>query len=211
MAWKQPTPAWAQRRRREAEEDREAEFQEQVSGPLMDLEPEALAAPFAQVEHHAVGRDFLLAGRAVFTVTGKAKRFTFKVQKEEPKEGSPYGPSYFVKVLTGAKPALAAPDDEDDHRSPYSYLGILKADTGDVMLTKGSTYPANHPAVVAIRWTLRQVWAGRELPAPAGIYHEGRCGRCALPLTDPDSILSGFGPECRRKLGIQVPKRKAGA
>jgi hypothetical protein len=32
------------------------------------------------------------------------------------------------------------------------------------------------------------------------IWHEGRCGRCSRPLTVPESIETGLGPECARKL-----------
>ena len=28
------------------------------------------------------------------------------------------------------------------------------------------------------------------------LLHEGRCCRCALPLTHPESINTGFGPDC---------------
>jgi hypothetical protein len=41
------------------------------------------------------------------------------------------------------------------------------------------------------------------------VWHEGRCGRCGRKLTVPESIESGFGPECASILGLdastQVP------
>lgn len=33
---------------------------------------------------------------------------------------------------------------------------------------------------------------------------EGACLKCGLPLSDPDSVKVGIGPECRRKLGDDV-------
>jgi len=30
------------------------------------------------------------------------------------------------------------------------------------------------------------------------VFHEGACGRCGRTLTVPESIASGFGPECIR-------------
>lgn len=35
----------------------------------------------------------------------------------------------------------------------------------------------------------------------ASIYHEGRCCRCAMPLTHPDSIILGVGPDCLSHMG----------
>ena len=35
----------------------------------------------------------------------------------------------------------------------------------------------------------------------AGVYHEGRCCRCAMPLTHPDSIVLGVGPDCLEHMG----------
>src|ERR1700675_3055956 len=30
----------------------------------------------------------------------------------------------------------------------------------------------------------------------------GKCGRCGKPLTVPESIASGFGPDCREMMGM---------
>src|ERR1700752_4765990 len=38
------------------------------------------------------------------------------------------------------------------------------------------------------------------MPPKAEIWHEGTCGRCARPLTDPQSIARGIGPECASKM-----------
>jgi hypothetical protein len=34
------------------------------------------------------------------------------------------------------------------------------------------------------------------------VWHEGSCARCGKKLTVPESIESGFGPECV-KLGVK--------
>ena len=34
----------------------------------------------------------------------------------------------------------------------------------------------------------------------ASVYHEGRCCRCAMPLTHPDSIVLGVGPDCLKHM-----------
>jgi hypothetical protein len=38
------------------------------------------------------------------------------------------------------------------------------------------------------------------LPEHVQLMHTGVCGYCGRPLTDPQSILQGIGPVCRRKL-----------
>lgn len=209
MTFRAPEPAWMKRRREERETKRE-ERQQEVVGHIMGLDDEP-QAPVPQGEHYTVTREFLLAGRAVFTVTGLRSRYTYRILRNEPEAGSHYGPSFYVYVLTGPKPATEDEDPEDSkHRSPYSYLGFLNVNTGEVRITKGCKMDHRHPAVVAIQWALPRMWRGQALPAPAAIYHEGRCGHCARPLTDPDSIMCGFGPECRRKLGIELPKKTKG-
>jgi hypothetical protein len=39
------------------------------------------------------------------------------------------------------------------------------------------------------------------MPDGVVIWHEGRCGRCGRRLTVPESIESGYGPECIGKIG----------
>lgn len=210
-AFRQPLPSWRRQQLDRQHVEREAAFQGDVVGPTMGLDQQASAPvqpanqagildnelggddvnglPIAQVEHHTIGKDFILAGRAVFTVAGRDKRFTFRVNAKPPQEGSRYTePSYFVSVLTGGG------------ERPYAYVGILDTRNGQVKFTKGSTIKPTAPAAIALQWTLARVWAGQALPAPAAIYHEGRCGRCGRPLTVPESILTGFGPECARRM-----------
>ena len=42
------------------------------------------------------------------------------------------------------------------------------------------------------------------IPNNIRVYHSGYCGKCGRLLTDAVSLETGFGPECRRKLGIKV-------
>ena len=43
---------------------------------------------------------------------------------------------------------------------------------------------------------------GGTFPATFEFWHEGRCAACARRLTVPNSIATGFGPECADRLGI---------
>lgn len=125
-------------------------------------------------------KKFLLAGNATLTVTSKAtgKRFTFRVKRA----ARPTSP-HFVSVLTG-------PDNEQD----YEFLGTIFQGQ-DYKPSVRSRIAPTAPAAMAARWVCRQVLRDRPLDA-VEIHHEGHCGRCGRKLTVPESIESGFGPEC---------------
>ena len=135
-------------------------------------------------------RAFITAGRAVFTLQGRDARYTFRVNKSGDghvtRDGRPY---YFVSMLTGP-----------DNTADYTYVGLLEAETGALRLTRKSRYIDASTPVLALRWALPIVWRGDTLPAPAQLYHVGRCGRCGRALTVPSSIDAGIGPECATKL-----------
>lgn len=208
MAYRQPVPSWRAKQLAEQEAERDQQFQQNVvgdimAGPAFEEAAAAIAAAAdvpkgAQAEHHSIGKDFILAGRAVFTVAGKERRFTFRINRKESENPRYPDPSYFVGVLTGESRT------REEGGTNYAYVGLLDGRTGQVKFTKGSKIQPTAPAAVALQWTLARVWAGRELPPPAAIYHEGRCGRCGRPLTVPESILTGFGPECAGLLGIPM-------
>jgi hypothetical protein len=48
---------------------------------------------------------------------------------------------------------------------------------------------------MAAAWLFGHLLERRPLPR-CTVHHEGRCGRCGRTLTVPESIESGFGPEC---------------
>lgn len=132
----------------------------------------------ARITDALAARTFIRGGNATFTLrSGKTgMRFTYKAALSDD------GSLYFVSVLTG-------PDNEADFR----YLGIIRGD--DFMRTKKSTIGADAPSHIAFVWTWRKLVQG-ELPNQLEIWHEGRCGRCGRKLTVPESVASGFGPEC---------------
>lgn len=152
-----------------------------------------------------VGPVFVLAGEATITVdNGAGQHYTFHIYKSKPAPQYP-NPGYFAKVLTGPN---NAPGDGD-----YTYLGIVKVDPDrpldvdpKVQLTGRSRYKDGDLPVVVLRWALRVVWQQAQgkytLPEPFSIRHMGRCGRCKHPLTTPESLDTGLGPDCAAELGI---------
>lgn len=126
-------------------------------------------------------RKFILAGNARVTLESAktGTRFTFRVRASDD------GALHFVSVLTGS-----------DNESDYTYLGTIRADA--YSHGRKSKIGADAPSAAVIAWAWPRIAAGR-IPEGLNVWHEGRCGRCALPLTDPVSIASGFGPTCRGK------------
>ena len=126
---------------------------------------------------------FALAGKAIFTVVSKKTgvRFTFKVRAAE------NGPMHFISVLTG-------PDNTQD----YKYLGYLRR---GVYFHGGAKakIAADAPSAKAFDWFWRAL-ARDALGDRAEVHHEGQCGRCGRALTVPESIQSGYGPECIGKV-----------
>jgi hypothetical protein len=133
-------------------------------------------------------QQFALAGNAIFTLVSKTTgaRFTYRVQVAKNEAGERNDSMHFVAVLTGA-----------DNQNDYSYLGYIRREI--FFHGKKSRISRDAPSAKAFDWFWRIAVTGRA-PTTAEVHHEGRCGRCGRPLTVPESIQSGYGPECRGKI-----------
>lgn len=149
-----------------------------------------------------ISKDYITAGNAAFTIElpariavewGTPYHYTYRVRH---KRGSgQYGDTWFVSLLTG-------PDNEHS----YTYIGVLHVKHGQVVLTKASKLTKDSPPVVLLNKVLARVWTdeGHIIEQHGfAVHHEGRCGRCGRLLTVPESIESGIGPECARKMGCE--------
>lgn len=126
-------------------------------------------------------KSFMLAGNATVTFqnTETGNRFTFKIRK--PNKNTPH----FVKVLTGS-------NNEED----YTFLGTI-FESENYRHGRRSRINKEAQSAKVFNW----VWSHLDnLPQQIEIHHEGRCGRCGRKLTVPESIESGFGPECINKI-----------
>lgn len=153
-------------------------------------------------------KQFFTGGNCTFTVKvpeafasqhNTSLHYTFKIEQSEPSEKFP-NPAHFVKLLTGP-----------ENTSDYSYLGIMNPVTGEVRLTVKSCVGEAAWATRIVRRVLSQVFEGEGMPAIIrhgwDVHHEGRCGRCGRPLTVPESIEIGIGPDCADQMGIPYPTR----
>jgi hypothetical protein len=85
-----------------------------------------------------------------------------------------------------------------DRLQSYAYAGTVFTETGDWNLSR-TTRPDSQVARV-FSW-LKAVTANPELiRGKVNLFHEGRCCKCGLPLTHPESISTAIGPKCLKDM-----------
>lgn len=149
-------------------------------------------------------RRYLEAGRAVLTIRSRESgtRFTYKAVRPKEDEhaarqglgAAPRERPIWVKVLTG-------PENTKD----YAFIGTLWPEGGRYRYAHSPKSPLglDAPSVKALRWLAHALNTNPEvLFKQAEVWHEGRCGRCGRRLTVPESIETGFGPECAGLVGV---------
>lgn len=137
----------------------------------------------AKLENNQVS-SFILGGKSIFTVRNvvTGNRFTYKLtRKKSLKEGD--DDVVFVKVLS-----------RPDNTSDYTFIGTIFGGTTYKHSSK-SPFGSDAMSSKAIDWLVRNA---KSLPENVEVWHEGKCARCGRKLTVPDSIQSGFGPECSK-------------
>lgn len=120
--------------------------------------------------------DFIFAGRSLFTCknTRSENRFTFKVKKHKKDD------IFFVSVLTN--PGV------------YEFIGSVKRGFKFKHSIK-SRISESSQSVRVFDYIIIRLITG-SLPDFIEVWHNGHCGRCGRVLTVPDSIETGYGPEC---------------
>lgn len=151
-----------------------------------------VAEKVAQLSEGAAIHQFCLAGKASFTIRSRRTdmRFTYRLNRSEDRF-QPDKYVYFVNVLIG-------PDNENS----YKLMGILKQhcnDRFDFVPVRG--FSKDTPSVKAFRFFWDHLDTKQILHEGLEFFHAGRCGRCGRTLTVPESVESGYGPECRGYMG----------
>ena len=146
----------------------------------------------AKLETWDAVRAFMFAGAAVLTLVSvkTGVRFTYKVRVKKSDVGKvgPAWVTHFVNLLRG-------PNNNQD----FVYMGVVRNNPPRFFWTsKSGRVGRQSPAYKALLWALDAMAGRREgvLGHTLEVWHEGRCGRCGRRLTVPDSIQSGYGPEC---------------
>jgi hypothetical protein len=131
---------------------------------------------------------FILAGKATVTLRSlvSGNRYTYKIVVA--KKRNPSDPdTWFVSVLNGP-----------DNGSDYSRLGMIK--NGEFRWYGKCHVSSAAPSFIGFNFCLKALNSGSMRDFE--VWHEGRCGRCGRPLTVPESIATGFGPDCAEMLGM---------
>jgi hypothetical protein len=148
----------------------------------------------ARFENPATVLAFMFAGKAVFTLRSlrSGNRYTYKVStapEREQDKGKGGKPAFFVAVLSG-------PDNTND----FTYIGMLR--DGKFFTTRASKMNMDSLPVKTFNWALTSFNKNvRAFPQDLEVWHTGRCGRCGRELTVPESVATGFGPECTAIMG----------
>lgn len=126
---------------------------------------------------------FLLAGKATFTVRSEktGEHLTFQVRQWKKAK---HGTMHFVSVRTG---------------NDYAKIGVVRDRTDLSLGGSRCDLPYEDARVRGFGYVFDHLKRD-VMPPKAEIWHEGSCGRCNRPLTDPESIARGIGPECIKKM-----------
>jgi hypothetical protein len=129
----------------------------------------------------------ILAGNATITIKNSLtnNRFTYKISK-----GVANPDMYHVSLLNG-------PDNE----TSYIFIGSI-INKKYYSHSKNSKISNNIPSVLGFSWVINKLVNNQLLPTNVQLWHEGTCCKCGRKLTVPESINSGFGPECSKMMNI---------
>jgi hypothetical protein len=131
-----------------------------------------------------------LAGRAVLTfrnleagthMTVKLKQLTDKSDRKKKL------PIYYMYISL-----------LNDGRQSYEFAATLFADT--LHLKLGRTAAPGSRLAGAAQWVVNAIKNPANLRGRVGLFHEGKCCACGLPLTHPESIHTALGPVCYERM-----------
>jgi len=154
---------------------------------------------------------FLEAGRAILTVRSRTtgERFTFRFRRPTEEQNMSFNQRQPMIYQRAERPIWVSVLTGPDNESTYTMIGTLwpKAETGryDWHHSRKTNIAPAAPSAIALRWLLGCLNRGatEKIFAQAEIWHEGRCARCGRRLTVPESIDTGFGPECAGIVGLR--------
>lgn len=126
-----------------------------------------------------MGLKFIFGGKSFVTFlnTNTSNRFTYKVVKHKTDD------IYFINVLT-------SPD-------TYTFFGTYR--NGQFKHSPKARISAEAQSVKVFQFVIAKL-ATNTLSNLIEIYHDGRCGKCGKQLTVPESVETGFGPECYKRI-----------
>lgn len=137
---------------------------------------------------------FILGGKAFFTVVSNTsdgvKRFTYKIKAKKDKGNGDKITVWWVSILT-------SPDNVEG----YTFFASLfpNGDDFDYRHGKKTKIGQEAESVKVFKWLLLRLKQDL-IPNHVEVWHMGRCGKCGRPLTVPESIERGIGPDCASRM-----------
>lgn len=140
---------------------------------------------------------FMLAGKSEFVMhsTKTNQDFTYRLTRKVSKDDDTKF-IYFVNAKMGAFWQYAGLMWYDEESEQYKYAQ-----------GKNGKVEASNLTIKSLLFVINKLHRN-EIPLHLEVFHTGTCGRCGKKLTTPESILTGLGPECCRKVGIPRVKIK---
>lgn len=135
---------------------------------------------------------FMLAGKSKFTMLGVSNRFTYYIMAPKNK-GVKSQTHRFVKVM------------DTSRGNDFTYIGFLKLVDGRWQYifaqpnVKRPSFNIDSLEVRAFRYVFDRGVNGI-YDDRIQVWHEGKCACCGRPLTTPESLVTGWGPVCMRKM-----------
>jgi hypothetical protein len=170
-----------------------------MNNPIESLPPHSsLVGQFTEIIPTIL---YVTAGNSTVTLRSKktGDRFTFRFGRPKSSTRGDGARPVWGNLLTG-------PDNSKD----YTFFGTWFP-TGDPYSWRykhsdKSRIGLSAPGVIAARWFMQHMWSGdpaawARMFGQVEVWHEGQCGRCGRRLTVPESVESGFGPECLSRVG----------
>ena len=138
----------------------------------------------------------------IFTIRGPFGHRTFSIERQD--EKSTFQPGKRIVYL------LVGRNNEHDWKG-FGFVAdnAVRWPINVYLKLRGEFGEKSEFEEYAIRLTQMAIMGFRRFPGPDGLTHtyelllSQRCTRCDLRLTTPESIKSGYGPECRKKVGLK--------
>jgi hypothetical protein len=141
-----------------------------------------------QITEPKAALTFILGGKSFVTLVSlkSGNRYTYKIEQAD-KRNPTDTDTWFVSLLMGS-----------DNWSNYKYIGMIK--NNQFRWTGKSKVSQNAPSLLGFQFVFDSLQSSTMCGFE--VWHEGKCGRCGKKLTVPESIASGFGPDCLEMMGM---------
>lgn len=147
-------------------------------------------------------RDYCLSGKAVVILVNNLTKQSFKYKIRQDKVNDKL---WYVNTLTD-NPETSRPYLIGTIRNEYNVYEQARTDYNFYPVREYVQQVQIFKDVFKAMWQriARGYWKnGSNEHEIYEILHDGNCGACGRPLTDPLSISLGLGPVCRKELQLQ--------